>query len=184
MGASASRRGYDEEEQASLLGNTAAALRARAESIGLAKPKPPPSRMEQCCPELSYSTRLTGFAFCFVFGILISLTSLNSFTSVLLGNPAPFAFKYTIGNVLSLCSYCFLVGPARQCAGMWAAERWIFTVCYLGSFAATLVCVFYLKNWLLTLVALSAQFVSMALYALSCLPAGMGLGMARRLIGC
>ena len=101
----------------------------------------------------------------------------------LLGNPAPFAFKYTVGNVLSLCSYAFLVGPARQCTGMFAPERALFTVCYLGSFATTLFCVFYLKNWLCTLLALVVQFAAMVLYALSYLPAGMGLGLVRRLLG-
>ena len=133
---------------------------------------------------MTYSTRLIGFAFCFILGTVLSMSSMSSFASVLLGNPAPFAFKYTLGNVLSLCSYCFLVGPAKQCASMWSAERWVFTVCYLGSFAATMVSVFYLKNWLLIVLALAAQFVSMALYALSLLPSGMGLSMMRRLFGC
>ena len=81
-----------------------------------------------------------GFGFCFILGTLLSLTSLSSFGAVLLGNPAPFAFKYTVGNVLSLCSYCFLVGPANQCSGMFAKSRWFITVSYLASFGATLVC--------------------------------------------
>ena len=67
---------------------------------------------------------------------------------------------------------------------MFAANRWLITLFYMGSFAATLVCVFYLRNWLCTLVALVAQFVATALYALSYLPAGMGLGLVRRVIGC
>lgn len=43
--------------------------------------------------------------------------------------------------------------------------------------------VFYLKNWFFTLLALAVQCVTMALYALSYLPAGMGLGLVRRLLG-
>ena len=86
--------------------------------------------------------------------------------------------------MLSLCSYCFLVGPAKQCSGMFAPNRCLITSFYLGSFAATLVCCFYLKNWLFTLVALATQFVAMLLYALSFLPAGMGTGLMRRLVGC
>ena len=117
-----------------------------------------------------------------VLGVSFSLLSLGSFSSVLLGNPAPFAFKYTVGNVLSLSSYCFLVGPAKQCSGMFSAERRLITMCYLGSFGATLFCVFQLKNWLFTLVALAGQFVAMVLYALSYLPAGMGLGLVRRIL--
>ena len=33
---------------------------------------------------------------------------------LLLGNPMPFALKYTLGNLLSLGASSFLVGPARQ----------------------------------------------------------------------
>ena len=188
-GASASQ--YDEEEQSSLLGKASEAtssvsgvLRAGAERVGLAPKRPPPSACALCLPELDYSTRITGFVFCFALGSLFSLLSLSSFSSVLLGNPGPFAFKYTIGNVLSVCSYCFLVGPRAQCEGMFSAERRIFTLCYLSSFGLTLFSCFYLKNWLFTLVALAAQVCAMVLYALSYLPSSMGLGLVRRLMGC
>jgi hypothetical protein len=50
-----------------------------------------------------------------------------------------------VGNVLSLGSYCFLVGPERQCKGMFAPERRNSTIAYLGSLVATLVCIFYLR---------------------------------------
>jgi hypothetical protein len=193
FGGSSSRSyGDDEEpdeEQASLLGDAAARGRGMAERIGLVKPKPPPSRFAACCPDLSYSTRLSGFAFCFILGNLLSLFSLTSFSSLLLGNPFPFAFKYTVGNVLSLTSYCFLSGPRQQCASMFSSERWIFTTCYLGSFAATLICVFYLHSWLGTLVAIVIQFCAMFCYALSTiapylgLPPSMGLGILRRMVG-
>ena len=181
---------YDVEEQASLLGEASASAAASLrDRVGLAAKPPPPtppprSWWHGCLPELSYSTRLGGFAFCFLLGTLFSLISLTSFSSVLLGNPGPFAFKYTVGNVLSICSYCFLVGPAKQCAGMFAPERRLLTLCYLLSFGATLFCTFYLKNWLCTTLALAAQSVAMLLYALSYLPAGMGLGLVRRLLGC
>ena len=36
-------------------------------------------------------------------------------SQLFLGNPTPFAFKYTLGNLLSLGSTTFLVGPKRQC---------------------------------------------------------------------
>ena len=124
------------------------------------------ARMCVCCPKLTRGQQLLGWAVCFFFGALLSLSALGSLPSLLIGNPAPFAFKYTIGNTLSLCSYCFLVGPAKQCAGMFAAGRWLITVAYLGSFIATLVCVFYLKQWFLTLVALVAQMVAMVLCSL------------------
>ena len=102
-----------------------------------------PSKPKHCAwmPELSYSARLGGFAITFMLGVLLSLTSFSSFGSVLLGNPGPWAFKYTLGNVFSISSYCFLVGPARQCSGMFAAERRLYTLLYLGTLSTTLFCV-------------------------------------------
>ena len=123
-----------------------------------------------------------GFAFCFLMGTVLSITSLGSFTGVLLGNPVPFAFKYTLGNLLSLCSYGFLVGPERQCAGMFAIERRYSTLLYLGSLVATLYCVFQLQSYVLTLACIVVQFVSMVHYALSYLPYGQS--MMRRALGC
>ena len=199
MGASASASADEEEdeERATLLGGAKSAARAAAPAaaalkakLGLApKPPPPPATCLErwcpcsCCPELSYTTRLGGFLFCFMLGWFLSLTSLTSFGEVLLGNPMPFAFKYTVGNVLSLCSYTFLVGPARQCSGMCSAERRIGTIFYLGSFCATLVSVFYLRSRPLTVLALVVQFVAMAHSALSYLPSGLRWALTRRLFG-
>jgi len=46
-------------------------------------------------PTLSYRQRLLGCAFCFAAGLVLLATSLFSLTSLLLGNPGPFAVKYT-----------------------------------------------------------------------------------------
>jgi hypothetical protein len=48
-----------------------------------------------CLPPLTYRQRLIGCAFCFTSGLMLLATSLLSLTSLLLGNPAPFAVKYT-----------------------------------------------------------------------------------------
>ena len=183
----------DEEERAGLLGEGEreassfsaseqfSNLKEQAKSrlgLGPREPPPPPG----CCPELSYTQRLIGFTFCFLLGCLLSITSLGSFTGVILGNPVPFAFKYSLGNLLSLCSYCFLVGPSRQCAGMFAIERRFSTLLYLGSLAATLYTVFWLRSYLLTLACILVQAVAMVYYALSYLPYGQT--MMRRALGC
>lgn len=186
MGASSSSRQVeeDDEEQQSLLGSTASSLKAR---LGLAPPPPPPppktcvQRVTQL--EMSYTTRLGGFAFCFILGWMLSLTSFTSFGALLLGNPLPFAFKYTIGNALSMCSFCFLQGPARQLRGMCSSERRVSTLCYLLSLAATLYCVFSLRSKLLSIVCIAAQFLAAAYYALSYLPTGLRYGITRRIFG-
>jgi hypothetical protein len=150
----------EDEEQQSLLGGGPSAVKEAVKArLGLApaQPAPTPTRLQRllhCIPELSYTTRLAGFSFCFIIGWLLTLTSISALGSLLLGNPLPFAFKYTVGNVLSTCAFCFLQGPARQCAGMCAAERRLATTFYLGSFAATLFCVFHLRSRLWTILAL------------------------------
>ena len=113
-----------------------------------------------------------GFVVCMVLGLMLSLTSLSSVSSALLGNPTPFAIKYTMGNLLSLASYCFLVGPERQCAGMFAPERRLWTSAYLTSLVATLYCIFQLHSQMLTLACLIVQCIAMVYYALSYLPFG------------
>lgn len=163
------------------LNETAEGLKTR---LGLApqKPKTRLDRLLSHLPELSYHTRVVGFVACLTLGLLLSLTSLSSFSAALMGNPAPFACKYTLGNLLSLGSYCFLVGPSRQCRGMCAPERRLATLAYVLSLVGTLVCVFVLRSHLLTLLALCVQCASMVYYALSYLPFGHAL-LRRALCG-
>ncbi len=41
------------------------------------------------------------------------------------GNPTPFAVMYTLGNVISICSTCFLYGPWSQAKKMFASTRYL-----------------------------------------------------------
>ena len=91
-------------------------LQRDAEPTGL-------GRLCHCCPALTYKQRLMGAVACMLLGMLLSLTSLLSFTKLILGNPVPFAFKYTAGNILSLGATSFLVGPMRQARDMLAPSR-------------------------------------------------------------
>lgn len=92
-------------------------------SLAAAAEPPPDPACALCarycpCPGLSYSTRLVGFAVCFLLGFVLSLASLTSLTQLLLGNPRPFATKYTLGNLISLCSSmcaAALPRPAPPC---------------------------------------------------------------------
>lgn len=193
----------EDDEEAPLMGAGRAALGSAAsympgslrDALGMAAPPPPPpkGRLEAVCdrlcgcfPPMGYTTRLAGFCFCFLLGMLLSLASLTSFASVLLGHPGPFAFKYTVGNLLSMCSYCFLHGPAKQCRNMFAPGQRLTTLAYLGSLGATLYCVFRLKSYVLTLLAIGVQFAAMVYYAMSNFPLGQAMlaSMARRLCGC
>ncbi|KAJ8941622.1 hypothetical protein NQ318_000328 [Aromia moschata] len=61
---------------------------------------------------LSWSTRLKAFLACFILGILLSF--LGSFALFLHRGMTVFAVFYTLGNVTSLLSTCFLMGPFNQ----------------------------------------------------------------------
>ena len=51
---------------------------------------------------------------------------------------ASFAIVYTLGNITSLCSSCFLFGPRRQLRVMRKAKRRIAVGVYLGLMVLTL----------------------------------------------
>lgn len=98
-----------------------------------------------------------------------------SFTKLLLGQPRDFAIKYTLGNVLALCSTAFLIGPMRQVRNMTASHRWVAALIYLGAMAMTLVSVFKFENAPLTLVCIIMQFCAMVWYVLSYIPFGRSM---------
>ena len=66
---------------------------------------------------------------CFAAGMVLSLASLFSFTSLLLYNPTPFALKYT-RQPAAMGASSFLVGPVKQCTDMFAPERRVATSLY------------------------------------------------------
>ena len=66
----------------------------------------------------------------------------------------------TSANVgLSLGSASFLVGPTRQCKGMFAAQRRTASILYIGTLVGTLVAVFVFKLALLSLLFIILQFL-------------------------
>ena len=141
-----------------------------------------PTQTEQLvgglCPSLTFRQRLFGFALCFCVGVTLSVTSLFSFSQLLLGHPMPFAIKYTVGNVLSLVSMCFLVGPRRQLRNMTSSTRWIAALIYLVAMALTLVSCFVFRDRggaLIVLVCIVVQGCAMGWYALSYIPFGRKL---------
>mmetsp|Transcript_47602 Transcript_47602/g.74331 ORF Transcript_47602/g.74331 Transcript_47602/m.74331 type:complete len:103 (-) Transcript_47602:458-766(-) len=67
-----------------------------------------------CC-SLTYEERIIGFLGCVISGLILNCFSVVRIAELLLGNPVPFAVCFTLGNLLSMGSMCFLVGPMRQC---------------------------------------------------------------------
>ncbi|KAH3736707.1 vesicle transport protein SFT2B-like [Dreissena polymorpha] len=118
---------------------------------------------------LSWSTRIKGFAICFILGISFSI--LGSCLLWLASNGLTlFAIFYTLGNILSLASTCFLMGPLSQLKKMFAQTRIFATILVIVMLILTLVCAFALKNAGLTLLCCIVQFLAMTWYALSYIP--------------
>ncbi|XP_045196056.1 vesicle transport protein SFT2B-like [Mercenaria mercenaria] len=118
---------------------------------------------------LSWETRIKGFAICFILGV--SLSVLGSCLLWLPNNGLIlFACFYTIGNILSLGSTCFLMGPVKQCKKMFAQTRIFATILVVVMFILTLVCAIALKNAILTLMCCIVQFLALTWYSLSYIP--------------
>ncbi|KAK9746366.1 Got1/Sft2-like family [Popillia japonica] len=115
----------------------------------------------------SWSTRIKGFLICFITGILLSF--LGSFALFLNGIKI-FAVLYTIGNILSLASTCFLMGPLNQVKKMFAETRAIATILVIVSLTMTLISALWFKNAGLALLFIIIQSLAMTWYSLSYIP--------------
>ncbi|XP_023512398.1 vesicle transport protein SFT2B isoform X2 [Cucurbita pepo subsp. pepo] len=85
-------------------------------------------------------------------------------------NPIKFGIAFTLGNMLSLGSTAFLVGPKRQVTMMLDPVRIYATAIYLASMIFALFCALYVHNKLLTLLALILEFGALVWYSLSYIP--------------
>ncbi|KAL3881287.1 hypothetical protein ACJMK2_027742 [Sinanodonta woodiana] len=117
---------------------------------------------------LSWGTRIRGFIICFVLGIVLSV--LGTILLFLKNGLTLFAIFYTIGNVLSLVSTCFLMGPLNQLKKMFAKTRIIATILVLVMIVLTLVAALALHNAVLAIVCCVIQFLALAWYSLSYIP--------------
>ena len=76
------------------------------------------------------------------------------------------------GNLLSLGSSSFLVGPAKQCRDMLAPERFLASAIYFATLFGTLFSAFWLKIQIVTFAFVLVQFAALTWYMLSYVPYG------------
>lgn len=118
----------------------------------------------------SWSTRIKGFAICFVIGVVCSILG-----SALLAIPSSkgltlFALFYTVGNILSLSSTCFLMGPCNQLKKMFAETRIFATIIVVVCIVLTLMSALWWKKAGLAILFCILQFVALTWYSLSYIP--------------
>ncbi|KAM4602221.1 SFT2 domain containing 2b [Polymixia lowei] len=118
---------------------------------------------------LAWGTRVKAFIACAVLGVVCSILG-----SCLLWVPtaglALFAVLYTLGNICSLASTMFLMGPVKQLKRMCAKERALATAIMLICLVLTLCAAFWWKNNGLALLFCVLQFLAFAWYGLSYIP--------------
>ncbi|KAF5469673.1 hypothetical protein F2P56_013727 [Juglans regia] len=85
-------------------------------------------------------------------------------------NPIKFGLTFTLGNLLSIGSTGFLIGPKRQVTMMLDPVRIYATAIYLASMIIALFCALYVHNRLLTLLAIILEFGALIWYSLSYIP--------------
>ncbi|XP_027077267.1 uncharacterized protein [Coffea arabica] len=114
---------------------------------------------------LSTKQRLYGFVICLAVGITCTLLSMLVFF-----NPIKFGLTFSFGNLLALGSTAFLIGPKRQLTMMLDPVRIYATAIYLASIIVSLFCALYVRNKLLTFLAISLEFGALVWYSLSYIP--------------
>jgi len=120
---------------------------------------------------LSWSTRIKGFCLCFGIGVLCSiLGSLVLTLGPLGGGLKTFAVLYTVGNLMSLGSTLFLMGPMKQLTNMFAKTRVVATIVMIVAFVLTLCSAFWWKKNVLALMFVVIQFCAMTWYSISYIP--------------
>ncbi|KAI3450952.1 hypothetical protein Pfo_007617 [Paulownia fortunei] len=114
---------------------------------------------------LSTKQRLYGFAICLAAGITCTLLSMLVFF-----HPIKFGITFSFGNLLALGSTAFLIGPKRQVTMMLDPVRIYATSIYIASIIIALFCAVYVRNKLLTLLAIVLEFGALIWYSLSYIP--------------
>lgn len=119
--------------------------------------------------ELSYKQRLYGFIVCFCTGMLCSLIGT---ICIFFLNFVAFGVMYSIGNVCTIMSTMFVVGPLRQFKNMFDSKRLIATIVFIVTIALTLCAALWWKSAILCIVFLVVQMCAFIWYALSYIPYG------------
>ena len=143
---------------------------------------------DSACPSLPVKYRIIGFISCLVIGFAISLLSSFLLMFSIAFQPYKFAILFTFGNLNSLASSFFLIGPCRQIKSMFDKKRIIATILCLFSIVFTLIysLVIYDKekgfHKIILWILIGLQYVAIFWYLLSYIPFGRTL--CKKCIGC
>ncbi|XP_029509955.1 vesicle transport protein SFT2B-like [Oncorhynchus nerka] len=118
---------------------------------------------------LGWGTRVKGFIICFVIGVTCSIVGVCMLFIPKVGILL-FIIFYTFGNICSLCSTMFLMGPVKQLKRMCDKTRALATTIMLTCLVLTLCAAFWWVNFGLALLFCILQVLAFAWYGLSYIP--------------
>ncbi|KAG5276459.1 hypothetical protein AALO_G00132300 [Alosa alosa] len=118
---------------------------------------------------LGWGTRVKGFIACMVIGVGCTVLGVCCLFIPKLGLILFIVF-YTFGNVCSLASTMFLMGPLKQLKRMCDKTRFFATAVMITCLVLTICAVFWWKIFVLALVFVILQSIAFAWYGLSYIP--------------
>ncbi|XP_062412111.1 SFT2 domain containing 2a [Sardina pilchardus] len=118
---------------------------------------------------LGWGTRVKGFIACMVVGVGCTVLGVCCLFIPKLGLILFIAF-YSFGNVCSLASTMFLMGPMKQLKRMCDKTRFFATAVMITCLVLTLCAVFWWKIFILALLFVILQSIAFAWYGLSYIP--------------
>lgn len=118
---------------------------------------------------LSWTTRIRGFIFCFIIGVGCTVLGVGCLFLPHIGITLFIVF-YTFGNICTLGSTMFLMGPVKQLKRMCDKTRALATTIMITCLVLTLCAAFWWKNFGLALLFVILQVLSFAWYSLSYIP--------------
>ena len=127
-----------------------------------------------CLPEMTYKQRMMGFLLFFVLGTAASMIS-TMYVPLIVIRPSKFAIPYTVGNLMSIGSTGFLVGPWRQIKTMFDTTRIVGSLVFFTSMIGTLYFAFVMKSGVGVLTCVIIQFAAYIWYVASYIPFGRAM---------
>ncbi|KAM9797642.1 SFT2 domain containing 2a [Syngnathus typhle] len=118
---------------------------------------------------LGWGTRVKGFIACFVIGGVCAILGVCLLFIPRIGIILFIVF-YTFGNICTLASTMFLMGPMKQLKRMCDKTRALATTIMITCLVLTLCAAFWWKNFGLALLFVILQVLSFTWYSLSYIP--------------
>lgn len=125
-----------------------------------------PEEEDNLC-NLSWETRLYGFAGCLVIGIFLSIFGT---IQIWFNNWTSFALLYTLGTITALGSTMFLRGPQSQLKKMFEKDRIVASIFLMAAIVLTIVVGAVLQIGWLAIICVIIQSLAFIWYSLSYIP--------------